>query len=105
MWHRIAVHVLHCTVDEAQERLTSKGFTDMVAYYCAEPFGNEIDNYRFGTQTAAIVNTIAASAGKRTSVQASDYYPQMKSNGAGRLTPQQKEYVRRKRGKRGNSKR
>ena len=93
--------------------MSSAEFTDWIAYYRLEPFGYEIDNFRYGTQTAAIVNTVSATVprerGRRVKpLQASDYYP---STNAGvkkeiPLTPAQKEFIRRKkRGKRGHSNR
>lgn len=93
--------------------MSSEEFTDWLTYYRAEPFGYEVDNYRFGTSVAAIVNQVAATIPQqpghtRKQKQATDYYPEtIKQKPASSLPPRIKAELARRRklnnGKRGNS--
>lgn len=107
MWFRLAKEVLHCTVEEAQERTSSAEFTMWTAYYNAEPFGYEIENLRAFESTAAIVNQVAATIPRKRGVsvkskKASDYYPVTTKKTAVILTPEQQEHIEKKHGKRRN---
>lgn len=95
------------TVEELENRMSSAEFTRWIAYAGVEPFGYPMDNYRFGISTQEIVNSVRATIpvpeGKRRPpmLRADQLYPVPKS--AGKSTLAQKEYVRKKRGKRRNS--
>lgn len=94
--------------------MTSAEFTLWTAYYNAEPFGYEIENFRSFESTAAIVNQVAATIPQQKgarikSKKATDYYPVTtkatavaKKKAGARLTPKQQEYIREKHGKRRN---
>lgn len=111
MWFRLAKEVFHCTVEEAQEITSSAEFTMWTAYYNAEPFGYEIENFRAFESTASVVNQVAATIPRKRGVsvkpkKASDYYPvTTKKTAVVVLTPEQQEHIEKKHGKRRNRKR
>jgi len=73
MWFRVA-QWLHCTVDEAQKRLTSLQFAEFIAYFLEEPWGYEIDNYRAGVIAATVANVAPRKKGSKA-LHAPDFYP------------------------------
>jgi hypothetical protein len=96
------------TVEELDETISSAELTQWMAYAGIEPFGYPMDNYRMGVPAAAIVgsiqNTIPVEKGKRRPKppKASDFYPSQPKAEL-QLTPEQKEHLRKKHGKRRNS--
>jgi hypothetical protein len=84
--------------------MSSLEFTESLAFYLAEPWGFEVENFRFGTLTAAVVNQVAATIPKqpgatRKSAKPTDYYPESSKtkNRQPQLTREQKAYIERKR--------
>lgn len=88
--------------------MSSREFAHWIAYYKIEPFGFEIENFRYGTQTAALVNAVVATIPKQLGrprpkpFTASDYYPETARKKTVPLTPKQREHLRRKRGRSGH---
>lgn len=77
MWHRVAKDVLHCTVEEAQRRLTSLQFARWCAYFREEPWGHDIENFRAGTIAATVANVAPREKGTRP-LQPSQFFPARK---------------------------
>lgn len=87
--------------------MSSAEFTKWTKYAEFEPFGYPVDNYRFGISTQEIVNAVRATiavpqGGKRPPMlRAEQLYPTTKtSNQKSELTDEQREFLRKKRGKR-----
>lgn len=87
MWHRVA-RWLGCTVREAQARVTSAEFTEMMAYYQLEPWGHESDWLRTGQVCAVTASVWQGKRGKR--LTASDFIPKF----GPKLYPGGKELMR-----------
>lgn len=96
------------TIEELQERMTSAEFTRWVAYYRREPFGWEIENWRAAMMASAICNAVRSTIpiqrghAKPKSLKPSDFYP-ITQRQEPDLTPAQREYIRKKHGKRRHS--
>lgn len=91
--------------------MSSAEFTLWKAYADIEPFGYPMDNYRMGVPAAMLANTINSTIAwkrKPRKWKAGDLYPDRKKASDGLpedLTPQQREHIRKKHGKRRNSNR
>lgn len=82
--------------------MSSAEFTEWLEYAKQEPFGYPMDNYRMGVPAALIANTINGTVGwkrKPRQWKAPDLYPDQKKRQLD-LTPEQREYIRKKRAKR-----
>ncbi len=64
---------LGLSVRETQQRISSREFTEWVAFYELEPWGYEVDNYRAGLICATVANAMRGKRGKRFS--AADFMP------------------------------
>lgn len=100
MWFRVA-QWLHCTVSEAQARLTSLEFAEFMAFFFEEPWGYEIGNYRAGIVAATVANVAPRKKGAK-GLKASDFYPENKKQHpviqlSPRLEAELKEHRKRKR--------
>lgn len=85
--------------------MSSAEFTAWKKYADKEPFGYPMDNYRMSVPAAALMNTINSTVGwkrKPRAWKASDLCPE-KTKRAPELTPEQREHIRKKHGKRRNS--
>jgi hypothetical protein len=97
---------MHCSVDEAQERVSSARFTQWIAYQGIEPNGWQMDNWRFGMLAASVVNavysTIPVQKGRSRPkpLKPSDFYPPTSRPQQQPLTKEQAEFLRKKHGKR-----
>jgi hypothetical protein len=91
------------TVEGLQRRMSSQEFTDWQAFFAIEPTGHDLETWRWGMQTAHIVNavrsTIPIGKGMRRpkAFKPSDFYPSTKKQDD--LTPEQRAYIERKRKK------
>jgi len=74
LWFRIAKDVLHCTIDEAQERMSSAEFTYWAQYAIKEPFGYDMDNYRAFVVAATVANVAPRKKGTKA-LQPNDFAP------------------------------
>jgi len=105
-WHRLAL-ALGSTVEELQVRMSSHEFTHWIAYANVEPFGYPMENWRYGMNTAAVVNavrsTIPVPHGRPSlkPVQVETFLPVR--NRRAELTPKQVAHLQRKRAKRKRS--
>jgi hypothetical protein len=91
------------TVEALQLRMSSAEFTQWLAYNGVEPFGYEMETWRFGMVASAIVNAIYASAprGPRSRrpkiLKPHDFYPPTRASRGPRLTKAQADHIERKR--------
>jgi hypothetical protein len=82
--------------------MSSAEFTGWKEYAKHEPFGYPMDNFRMAVPAAAIANTINGTIAwkrKPRRWKATDLYPEQ-SKPAPELTPEQREHIRKKHGKR-----
>ena len=70
-WFRLAAH-LGCTVSELQRRMSSREFSEWVAFYGLEPFGFQAE-FMGHAQTAATIVNVNRGKGKPVKVQ--DFMP------------------------------
>ena len=95
-------------MDELEKTVSSSELTYWIAFSNIEPFGYPMDNYRMAVPAASIVgaiqSTIPLPKGKRRPKppKPSDFYPAQKGKQPD-LTPEQREHIRKKHGKRRNS--
>ena len=83
--------------------MSSAEFTDWVAYGFIEPYGHPIEQWRWASLTAHVVNavrsTIPLAPGKKLKAfKPDDFYPSTDSKSDG-LTDEQRAYLERKRKK------
>ena len=82
--------------------MSSSEFTDWVAYGLVEPYGHPIDQWRWASLTAHIVNAVRstiplAPGNKLKAFKPEDFYPA--TNSGDGLTDEQRAYLERKRKK------
>jgi hypothetical protein len=78
---------LGATVEELQARMSSGEFARWIAYFCLEPFGYEVENWRMGTIAATVANVSPGRKGK--ALVSADFCPK-KPNAAPAMSPRQK---------------
>lgn len=63
------------TVGELLQRMTSREFSEWMAFYRLEPWGTAIDDWRFGMLAAMIANTNRDPKKQRKPFEAQDFMP------------------------------
>lgn len=97
MWLRIAKDWLHCTVSEAIERLSSVEFAEICAYYRIEPWGFDVENFRFGMICATAVNVTPRPKGSKP-MGPEEFYPLRKERK--RISPRLEAELKRRKSQR-----
>ncbi len=82
--------------------MSSREFTEWIAYFQIEPHGYHLDNWRFGMMTSNIVNAVCSTIPRKPGTKAKhykpdDFYPMQKADG---LTEAQRAHIERKKLKR-----
>jgi hypothetical protein len=69
------------TVDEAQDRITSREFSEWQAYHQVEPFGQLRDDFRMGILAATVVNLFKSETDEPA--KPTDFLPEFVTEAAG----------------------
>jgi len=73
LWHRLALHI-GSTVEDLQERMSSREFAHWAAFFALEPFGYGVENWRMGVIASTIANVAPRGKNARP-LKPSDFCP------------------------------